>query len=141
MGWLFTQPSEASVEEAAAEARSAAERAVVPVLSYDHRTLDEDREAAREWMTDDQKEEYDELFELIEENAPRTRTVVDVEVLSSAVVRAGEDRTEVLLFVDRHTTNKANREPVVYKDQVTLTMQRVDGEWLVDGLRTSPVAP
>ena len=30
---------------------------------------------------------------------------------------------------------------MVYKDQVTLTMEQVDDEWLVDDLRTSPVAP
>jgi Mce-associated membrane protein len=40
--------------------------------------------------------------------------------------------------VDRPTTNKLDAEPVVYKDQVTVSMQRVDGEWLVDDLVTSP---
>lgn len=140
-GYLFTQPSEESIEEAAADARSAAERAVVPVLSYDHRTLEEDQAEAHEWLTDDQREDYDELFEVIRENAPSTRTVVEVEVVSTAIVRAGEERTEVLLFVNRPTTNKANKDPVVYKDQVTLTMERVDDRWLVDELRTSPVAP
>jgi Mce-associated membrane protein len=139
--YLFlTQPSGAAVEEAAASARSAAERAVVPVLSYDHETLDEDQQAAHRWLTPDQAADYDDLFEVIRQNAPSTRTVVDVEVISSAVVRAGEERTEVLLFVNRPTTNKAHREPVVYKDQVTVTMELVDGEWLVDDLRTSPVA-
>jgi Mce-associated membrane protein len=44
----------------------------------------------------------------------------------------------VLLFLDRPTTNKQTTEPVVYKDQATVTMQRVDGEWLVDDLVTSP---
>lgn len=140
-GYLFAQPSEESVEEAAADARSAAERAVVPVLSYDHRTLEEDQAEAHEWLTDSQREEYDELFALIRENAPSTRTVVEVEVVTSAIVRAGEERTEVLLFVNRPTTNKANQDPIVYKDQVTLTMERVGDEWLVDDLKTSPVAP
>jgi Mce-associated membrane protein len=91
-------------------------------------------------MTPAYQEKYDGLFSVIEENAPRTRTVVDVDVVASAVVRSGEDedRWDILLFVDRPTTNKATEEPVVFKDQATLTMQRVDGEWLVDGLQTSP---
>jgi Mce-associated membrane protein len=46
-----------------------------------------------------------------------------------------------MLFVNRPTTNKATTEPVVYKDQVTLTMERVADEWLVDDLETSPIAP
>jgi Mce-associated membrane protein len=78
---------------------------------------------------------------VIEENAPSTRTVVEVEMIASAVSRVNTDgdRVSVLLFVDRPTTNRVTREPVVYKDQVTLTMQRVEGEWLVDDVRTSPV--
>ena len=47
-------------------------------------------------------------------------------------MRSGEDRVEVLLFVDRPTTNKQQTEPVVYKDQVRVTMELVDGEWLID---------
>ena len=46
---------------------------------------------------------------------------------------------QVLVFVDRPTTNKLSAEPVVYKDQVTLSMQLVDGTWLVDDMVTSPV--
>lgn len=137
-GHLLTQPSEGSVEDAAASARSAAERAIVPVLSYDHRTLDEDQQAAHDWLTADQEQDYDELFEVIRDNAPSTRTVVDVEVISSAIVRAGEDRSEILLFVNRPTTNKATQEPVVYKDQVRVRLERVEDEWLVDCMITTP---
>ena len=60
-------------------------------------------------------------------------------VSTSGIVRASDERVQVLVFVDRPTTNKLSAEPVVYKDQVTLSMQLVDGEWLVDDLITSPV--
>lgn len=137
---LGLQPSEESVEQATGTARAAAERAVVPLLSYDYQSLDADQEAAHDVITSGYRSrDYDDLFELIRENAPATQTVVDVEVIASAVVRAGEDRSEILLFVNRPTTNKATTEPVVYKDQVTLTMERVGDEWLVDALKTSPI--
>ena len=138
--WTQAQPSEAAVTEAATTARSAAERAAEPVLAYDWETLEQDREAAHEVMTSDYREKYDQLFEVIEENAPRTRTAVEVEVIASGISRVNEDgnRVSVLLFVNRPTTNRVTREPVVYKDQVTLTMQRVEGEWLVDDVQTSP---
>ena len=140
--YLFTQPSEGAVEDATGAARAAAERAVVPVLAYDYRTLDEDQDAAHDLITSDyQKNNYDPLFEVVRDNAPPLETVVEVEVVASAITRAGEDRVEVLLFVNRPTTNAETEEPVVYKDQVTLTMEKVDDEWLVDDLRTSPVAP
>lgn len=138
--WAWLGAGDAGADESAArEAQQAAEEAVVPVLSYDHRRLEQDQERAQALMTGGYREDYDKIFAVIEENAPRLRTKVDVSVVASGIVRASEDRVQVLVFVDRPTTNKQQREPVVYKDQVTLTMQRVDGEWLVDGMVTSPV--
>lgn len=140
--YLFTQPSERAVEDATGAARAAAERAAVPVLSYDYRTLEEDQAAAHDLITSDYREEdYDPLFEVITDNAPPTETVVEVEVLASAITRSGEERVEVLLFVNRPTTNAETQEPVVYRDQVTLTMEKVEDEWLVDEVATSPVGP
>ena len=110
----------------------------MPVLSYDYETLEADQREAQALMTGGYREEYDKLFTVLEENAPRTRTKVSASVVGSGVVRASDDRVQVLVFVDRPTTNKLNAEPVVYKDQVTVSMQRVDGDWLVDDLVTSP---
>jgi Mce-associated membrane protein len=136
--WMWTTGEEGD-DSAARAAQVAAERAVVPVLSYDYEHLDADQEAATALMTGSYKAEYDKLFAVLEENAPQTRTRVAAEVIASGIVRATDDRVQVLVFVDRPTTNKLSAEPVVYKDQVTLSMQRVDGEWLVDDLVTSPV--
>ncbi len=124
---------------AAREAQVAAERAVVPVLSYDYEHLDADQKAAQALMTGAYREEYDKLFTVLEENAPQTQTKVSASVIASGIARASDTRVQVLVFVDRPTTNKLSADPVVYKDQVTLSMQLVDGEWLVDDLITSPV--
>jgi Mce-associated membrane protein len=139
--WLwFAVPSDASVEESARAARSAAERAIVPILSYNALHLEEDKRAAQAYMTSDYREKsYDKMFALIEQNAPGTKTIVRTDVIRSGIVRSGADRVQVLLFLDRPTTNKQTTEPIVYHDQATVTMQRVDGEWLVDDLVSSPV--
>jgi Mce-associated membrane protein len=131
--------ADAGSGEAAREAQQAAERAVVPVLSYDHKALEQSKEAAQAQMTGRYSKEYAKLFALLEENAPRTETTVTAEVVASGVVRSGDDRVQVLVFVDRPTTNKQDTEPVVYRDQVTLSMQRVGDQWLVDDMVTSPV--
>ena len=91
-------------------------------------------------MTADYKKDYAKLFQVIKDNAPETKTVVTAEVIASGIVRSGDDRVSVLVFVNRPTTNKQLKEPVVYKDQVTVTMQRVGNSWLVDDLVTSPAA-
>lgn len=126
-------------DSAARDAQVAAERAVVPVLSYDYQHLDADQKAATALMTGGYKDEYDKLFAVLQENAPQTQTTVTTDVIASGIVRASDERVQVLVFVDRPTTNKLSAEPVVYKDQVTMSMQLVDGVWLVDDLITSPV--
>lgn len=121
-------------------ALAAAEAAVVPVLSYDYRTLDADAEAAKSYMTPDFAESYDETFTILEENAARTKTVVRVDtVVANSVVRSGEGRVDVLLFVNRSRVNAARDD--TFRDQVTMEMRLVDGEWLVNGLVTTPAAP
>lgn len=128
-----------SVEEATRAAQTAAEQAIVPILSYDYETLDADQQRAQSYLTSDYRGDYDQLFGVISENAPSTRTKVSAEVVGSGIVRSGQDRVQVLVFVDRPTTNKVTPQPVVYKDQVTVTMEKVGDDWLVDDLLTSPV--
>jgi Mce-associated membrane protein len=136
---VLVQSVSGDPEESARAAQSAAERAIGPILSYDYRHLDEDRAAAQSYMTSSYRSrDYDPLFEVVKQNAPGSKAVVKAEVVGSGIVRSGEDRVEVLLFVNRPTTNKKNSEPVVYKDQVRAQMVKVDGEWLVDCLLTSP---
>ena len=139
--YVWSRPSDSAVEAATRSAQAAAERAAAAILTYDAATLEADQENAQSFMTSDYREDYDELFEVIKENAPTTGTKVEAEVIASSIVRSGEDRVAVLLFVNRPTTNKQETEPVVYKDQVTVTMQEVGGDWLVDDMETSPVAP
>ena len=138
-----TAPSDASIADATRDAQASAERAIVPILSYDGSKtgdLEADQRAAEGFMTSDYREEYAKLFEVVKSNAPGTGTKVTAEVVASGIVRSGEDRVSVLVFVNRPTTNKQMTDPVVYKDQVTVTMQKVGDDWLVDDLLTSPAS-
>jgi Mce-associated membrane protein len=121
----------------ARDAQVAAEKAAVAILAYDYRDLEGSRDAALPYLTDDYREKYDQLFEVLQENAPNTKTIVRAELVASAVGLVGEDRIQVLVFVNRPTLNADLTEPEVYKDQATLTMVEVDGEWLVDNMTTT----
>jgi Mce-associated membrane protein len=119
-------------------AQAAAERAIVPVLSYDARDLAGSEARATAVMTSSEQEQYRRLFAVIRQNAPRTGTVVRAQYVASGLVRTGTDQVDVLLFVNQKTTNRQHpKVPVVYKSQVTVTMVRVGGQWLVDGLHTN----
>lgn len=139
---LFTSPdAEASGAlpdpEEVNQAQAAAEEAVAPVLSYDYRSLEESRQRATSYMTDEQAKRYEKLYEaVIQANAPRTETVVEVELLRSGIVRTGPDRVDVLLFVNRPTSNKQGE--VTYRDQATFRMVETGGQWLVGCVITSP---
>ena len=132
-----TMPSDRSVEDGTDAARAAAERAVVPILSYDATNLDQSRAAAEPYLTGDYRTEYDKLFDgIIAQNAPATGTVVKADLVRSSVVRSGEDRVQVFLLVNQARTNKKFTTPQVYKNWVTVTMEKVDGDWLVAGMST-----
>ena len=119
------------------DAADAAEEAAVPVLSYDYRHLAQDEKAATARMTPAFRKDYEQTFTLIEQNAPQAQAVVAVKVLGSAIADTSAKGVDVLLFVDRPTSRKGAKEPVVYRDQVTFSMRLVDGEWLVDDMRTT----
>ena len=136
--WKYvTQPSDQAVENDTAAALSSAERAIVPVLSYDARNLDESKAAAEPYLTSGYKEQYDKIFDgIIKQNAPSTGTVVKAQLIRSGVVRSGDDRVQVFLLVNQTRTNKQSKQPTIFKNWVTVTMEKVGGDWLVAGMDT-----
>ena len=57
-----TVPSDRSVEEATTAARTAAERAIVPILSYDAADSTSSKAAAEGYLTGDYRKEYDQAL-------------------------------------------------------------------------------
>ncbi|WP_244931430.1 DnaJ domain-containing protein [Nocardioides sp. W7] len=134
---LARQPSDDAVADAARAAQAAAERAVPPVLSYDAADLEGSRSAAAAYLTASYQKERDQLFEeVIDANAPNTGTRLATSVVDSSIVRAtDDDRVQVFLFIDQAATNKEQTEPQVTRTWVTMTMERVEDEWLVAAMR------
>jgi Mce-associated membrane protein len=138
-GVLVSKPSDASVAADAEAAQAAADKAVVPLLSYDAKHLDQSRAAVLPLLTSSFRSEYDKFFQgVVQQNAKGLGTVVRAQYVSSGLVRTGADQVDVLVFVDQRTTNKQHpKTPVVYKSQATLSMVKSDGAWLIDGLTTN----
>jgi Mce-associated membrane protein len=91
-------------------------------------------------MTSSYQKKYDALFSQIAANAPDLKAVVTSQVVASGIVRSGEDRVQVLVFVNRPTQRKDQADPVVYRDQVVMTMEKSGGDWLVDNMDTNQLA-
>jgi Mce-associated membrane protein len=138
VGVLLTKPSDSTVVNDTSAAQAAAERAVVPILSYDAHHLDESQAQATPYLTDAYRAQYDKLFAVIRQNAPRTGTVVKAKYLASGIVRSGAGRVDVLVFVNQVTYNLQHpKTPVIYKNQATVTMEKVGNNWLVDNMVTN----
>jgi Mce-associated membrane protein len=124
--------------DAVERAPAAAESAAAAVLSYDHESLEADRDAAAKFLTPAYRDDYIETFDkLVIDSATETKATVEAEVLASSAMAAGgersADRVPVLLFVNQATTSSASSgEPSVALNRVRMDMVNVDGVWLVD---------
>lgn len=135
----FQARNDAAYQESLDQAPAAAERAAVAVLSYDHESLEADRDAAAKFLSSGYQKDYLKTYELVQQNAPELKAQVEAEVLaSSAMVGSGDrdpDRVPVLLFVNQTTVSTATEgRPSVALNRVRFDMVKVDGSWLVDDI-------
>jgi Mce-associated membrane protein len=120
------------VEQARTEATAAAEATAVDLLSYDYRHLDRDFARARAGLTGGFVDDYAKTTQtVVRPTATEVMAVVKADVAASSVVRADQNRVVVLLFVNQTTTSTRLDAPKVDLNRVRLTMDRVDGRWLV----------
>lgn len=102
--------------------------------SYSWRTLADDKDAARELMTPAMRDRYDRTMAGVTTSSRRDRTVVEAEVVETALVTASGTYARVLVFVNRRTTGRGLERPTLDLDRVLVTLRRGGGEWRVDEL-------
>ena len=127
-------------ERGVQQAEAVAEQAIEPVLSYDYRRLDEDVARAAPYLTDDYAEQYRGLIEDLTRQAKQAKLVVQAEAIATGIIRSGDDRAEILVFVDQESTRagKAN-DPL--RMWVTMTMVSDGDGWLVDQMKVDTALP
>lgn len=120
---------------AAADALKSAAQAVETVLTLDHASLDENREAARRVSTPRFRESYDKLLanrQYLEELKERKGSV-RTEVADSAVVAASSGEVTVLSYA-RRTVRAEDADPDRLQNPIRATMVRQGDRWLLDEL-------
>jgi Mce-associated membrane protein len=134
--------NDARVAEARDEAPAAAERAAKAMLAYDYRQLPTDRKRASAYLTDGFKKKYLENFTLLEKQkdgtpgaAVQTKTVVTATVLGSGVVDAEDGMARVLVYVNQ-VSERPGRDPQIFQNRVSMTMEKDGNRWLVDDLKS-----
>jgi Mce-associated membrane protein len=102
--------------------------------SYSWKSLSYDKAAARRLMTPAMRERYDRTMAGVTTSSRRDRTVVEAEVVDTAVVTASQTYARVLVFVNQRTSGRGLERPRRDLDRVLVTVERVGGDWLVSEL-------
>ncbi len=117
-----------------------AEEAVGSVLSYDFRHLDEDIARATPYFTDDYAEEYRSVIGELGPQAESAKLVVTGSAVATGVIRSGDDRAEILVFVNQDST-RAGTANAPLKMWVTMTMVKDGDGWLIDKMKVDTATP
>ena len=127
-------------ERGAQQAEAIAEKAIEPVLSYDYRRLEEDVARATPYLTDGYAEEYTGLIEDLTKQARQAKLVVKAEAIATGIIRSGDDRAEILVFVDQESSRDGTANDPL-RMWVTLTMVSEGDGWLVDEMKVDTALP
>lgn len=129
-GWLLFQRHQMDV--AAQQALAAAEKYVVTLTSVDSDTLDKHVADVLDGSTGEFNDNYTKTT-----SGQHGRQIVNNKVkthgkvVESAVKSAATNKVQVLLMVDQSVSSLATPEPQIDRSRIKMTMQKVDGRWLV----------
>ena len=109
---------------------------VARLFSLGYRTLDADLAAQRAAAVEPFRSEIGSVTNpSIRPLAAKEHIVVRATASTAAVEQQDTDTATVLVFLDQNTTVATLKEPRVDRNRLQVTMTRVDGRWLVSGLR------
>jgi Mce-associated membrane protein len=131
---LDTQASDKTTTQQERDAAVAAAKTEIPqILSYNYKTLNADLARASADTTGQFSGQFGVLAsQLIGPNAVKQQTVTQAAVPVAAAVDSNGDEVTVLVFLDQSTTSKAQPKAQVNSGQLRVTMQKVNGRWLVE---------
>lgn len=121
-------------EQAGIDAVQAARESIVAILSYRPDTAEKDLDtAARDRLTGPFLADYTQLIRtVVVPNAKQQAISAAAQVPAAAVVSAEADRAVLLVYVDQAMA-VGNEKPTRTNSSVRVTMEKVDGRWLIAG--------
>ena len=131
-GYLKWLDASAGGEQAiSVESVYAATQGTVALLSYRPDTVEKDLGAARDLLTGDFKDSYTALtHDVVIPASKETKISAVATVAAAASVSATENHAVVLVFVNQRVTIGTDA-PTDTASTVRVTLDRVDGRWLV----------
>lgn len=133
-GWKAEQASSAKAAEADRTAAAAAAKTEIPqILTYSYKTLSRDLARGAADTTGQFKGEFNlEAQQIIEPQVPKQQVTTVAQAPVAAPVDSSGDQVTVLVFIHQTTTSKANPKGQASSSALRVTMQKVNGKWLVE---------
>ena len=137
-GYLKWQEASRDETRAAATESVAAAREITPaILSYKAESVDKDLNAVRDRLTGSFLDSYTKLInEVVIPGAKQQKISAAAQVAAAASVSATPEHAVTLLFVNQTVTMGAGGDksaPTTTASSVRVTLDKVDGRWLVSG--------
>ena len=120
---------------ATAQVQAEVSQALIKVLSYDFSDPAPTEQAANAVLIGAAREEYDLLFESLQERAPGQQLVLSAQVQAAAVKKLDDDSAELLVFLDQSSQRSTDQEASVSAAQLAITAQKVAGTWRIAALQ------
>lgn len=129
MKWL--DGTNAATQLARIESVQAANDSTAALLSYQQDTVEKNLTAARDRLTGAFRDAYTRLVnEVVIPGAKQKHISAVATVPAAASVSASQNRAVVVVFVDQ-TTTIGNDAPTRTTSSVKVTLERIDGRWLI----------
>jgi Mce-associated membrane protein len=120
-----------AAETARVESTRAAKDSTIALLSYRPDTVDKDLGAARERLTGSFRDSYTKLtHDVVIPGAKQRKISTVVDVPAGASISADANHAVVLVFVNQ-TTTIGTDAPTATASSVRVTLDKIDGRWLI----------
>lgn len=132
IGWGVS--AVAGSREDSSAVTAAARQDVVDLMSYDYRRIDSDLNRGLSRATGPFRDKLSAAMDSHRKEFTSLRSVSSAVVVDAAVQEIDGDHATLLMFVDQTISNRKTSGPQTDHTRVVLSMDRVDGAWLVSDL-------
>jgi Mce-associated membrane protein len=127
----------ALADRAATDAvRRAVSGAVNTIFSYSYADVGKTRVAAQRLLAGAAIRQYDQLFALVERQAPREKLVVTTKVTQAGVELLTGNRARLLVFADQQDTRAGTSQASYGGAMFAVTAVRRGSRWLIENIDT-----
>jgi Mce-associated membrane protein len=133
--WMYFaryQPNQRTDPAVAQAVVRAASDGTVALLSYSPESLDKDFATAKSHLSGDFLSYYTQFTDQIVAPAAKEKSLkTTAHIMGAGVQELHADSAVVLVYVDQSTTSKDRPDPTLSASTVLVSMNRINGSWLI----------